>query len=253
MVAYMGDDERFDYLYKFVAKHKYRPGKLGAARRHNLRLLTEGDLYVARFSGEPAARRATISAGGLDPADAERRVVVPGMTRRGGAGLHPAGRRPGRGHADGPLRGRRAQPRRPARSTSPAPTTPIAGSAPASPARTPPIRGRSTRTATSSRSPSDRNRAGATTSPGTSCCSAATPIDSRCRPTSPAGTGRSRRSRAPTTSRSIRRTISGSPRTAQPGTIAKADGLFRVPLEGAERGHVQQFLAVPTGPRPAAR
>ena len=30
-----------------------------------------------------------------------------------------------------------------------------------------------------------------------------------------------------------------------PGTIAKADGLFKVPLEGAERGHVQQFLAVP--------
>ena len=26
---------------------------------------------------------------------------------------------------------------------------------------------------------------------------------------------------------------------------AKADGLFKVPLEGAERGHVQQFLAVP--------
>ena len=30
-----------------------------------------------------------------------------------------------------------------------------------------------------------------------------------------------------------------------PGTIARADGLFKVPLEGAERGHVQQFLAVP--------
>ena len=52
VAAYMGDDERFDYLYKFVAKRKYRPGKTDAARRHNLTLLTEGDLYVARFSGE---------------------------------------------------------------------------------------------------------------------------------------------------------------------------------------------------------
>lgn len=30
-----------------------------------------------------------------------------------------------------------------------------------------------------------------------------------------------------------------------PGTIEKADGLFKVPLEGRQRGHVQQFLAVP--------
>jgi secreted PhoX family phosphatase len=30
-----------------------------------------------------------------------------------------------------------------------------------------------------------------------------------------------------------------------PGSISKADGLFRVPLEGDERGHLVQFLAVP--------
>jgi len=30
-----------------------------------------------------------------------------------------------------------------------------------------------------------------------------------------------------------------------PSTIEKADGLFKVPLEGRQRGHVQQFLAVP--------
>ncbi|MEX5268709.1 alkaline phosphatase PhoX [Kocuria sp. CPCC 204721] len=47
VVAYMGDDERFDYLYKFVSKRKYRKND----RRHNMTLLTEGDLYVARFSG----------------------------------------------------------------------------------------------------------------------------------------------------------------------------------------------------------
>jgi secreted PhoX family phosphatase len=31
----------------------------------------------------------------------------------------------------------------------------------------------------------------------------------------------------------------------QPSSIQKLDGLFKVPLEGSERGHVQQFLAVP--------
>jgi secreted PhoX family phosphatase len=47
VVAYMGDDERFDYLYKFVSKGRYRKND----RRHNMTLLREGDLYVARFSG----------------------------------------------------------------------------------------------------------------------------------------------------------------------------------------------------------
>ncbi|NUT32237.1 MAG: PhoX family phosphatase, partial [Hamadaea sp.] len=46
VVAYMGDDERFDYLYKFVSHKRYRPGD----RRHNLTLLESGDLYVAKFS-----------------------------------------------------------------------------------------------------------------------------------------------------------------------------------------------------------
>ena len=30
VVAYMGDDERFDYLYKFVSDKKFMPGRLGA-------------------------------------------------------------------------------------------------------------------------------------------------------------------------------------------------------------------------------
>ncbi|MDC7122545.1 PhoX family phosphatase [Cellulomonas fimi] len=50
VAAYMGDDERFDYLYKFVSKDRYREG-----RRHrdaNKRLLAAGNLYVARFLGD---------------------------------------------------------------------------------------------------------------------------------------------------------------------------------------------------------
>ncbi|GAA4436428.1 PhoX family phosphatase [Actinokineospora soli] len=56
VVAYMGDDERFDYIYKFVSKERMRPGSSRAARKHNKKLLTEGTLYVAKFTGNsPAA------------------------------------------------------------------------------------------------------------------------------------------------------------------------------------------------------
>ncbi|MDQ0677352.1 secreted PhoX family phosphatase [Arthrobacter pascens] len=47
VVAYSGDDERFDYLYKFVSKDKYREGD----RKHNMTLLSAGNLYVAQFTG----------------------------------------------------------------------------------------------------------------------------------------------------------------------------------------------------------
>ncbi|MQA04766.1 MAG: DUF839 domain-containing protein [Streptosporangiales bacterium] len=49
-VAYMGDDERFDYLYKFVSSGRMRSGDSKAAREHNKTLLTSGALYVARFA-----------------------------------------------------------------------------------------------------------------------------------------------------------------------------------------------------------
>ena len=52
VVAYMGDDERFEYLYKFVSKRRFRSGDGRRARRHNMRLLDEGDLYVAQFTGD---------------------------------------------------------------------------------------------------------------------------------------------------------------------------------------------------------
>ncbi|WP_298322918.1 PhoX family phosphatase [Haloactinopolyspora sp.] len=52
VVAYMGDDERFDYVYKFVSAKKYRDGTSRRDREHNLRLLEQGDLYVARFTGD---------------------------------------------------------------------------------------------------------------------------------------------------------------------------------------------------------
>lgn len=51
-VAYMGDDERGDYIYKFVSKKKFDPRPGPKARAHNKTLLTEGTLLVARFVGD---------------------------------------------------------------------------------------------------------------------------------------------------------------------------------------------------------
>jgi uncharacterized protein len=45
VAIYLGDDERFEYLYKFVTAAKFQPNNLGANRE----LLDQGTLYVARF------------------------------------------------------------------------------------------------------------------------------------------------------------------------------------------------------------
>ncbi len=54
-VAYMGDDERFDYIYKFVSAKKFMKGNSWAARKHNLTLLESGTLYVAKLEGDTEA------------------------------------------------------------------------------------------------------------------------------------------------------------------------------------------------------
>ncbi|WP_210604871.1 PhoX family protein [Brevibacterium oceani] len=64
-VAYMGDDEKFDYLYKFVSKDTYVEGD----REHNKTLLTAGDLYVAKFTGN--SPKAEIDGSGDVPSDGE--------------------------------------------------------------------------------------------------------------------------------------------------------------------------------------
>ncbi|MEU5939470.1 PhoX family phosphatase [Micromonospora sp. NPDC047548] len=66
VVAYMGDDERFDYLYKFVSDKKYLPGDSWVARKHNLTLLESGTLYVAQLEQTSAAE---IDGSGKLPAD----------------------------------------------------------------------------------------------------------------------------------------------------------------------------------------
>jgi uncharacterized protein len=67
VAAYMGDDERFDYLYKFVSRDAMRTGTRTADRAHNKTLLANGSLYVARFHGDSPASEITGS--GALPSD----------------------------------------------------------------------------------------------------------------------------------------------------------------------------------------
>ncbi|MER7969311.1 PhoX family protein [Streptomyces sp. NPDC005840] len=68
-VVYTGDDERFDYFYKFVGSKRMRKGSSRAVREHNLSLLDEGTLYVARLTGDSPAIE--IDGTGKLPADGE--------------------------------------------------------------------------------------------------------------------------------------------------------------------------------------
>ncbi|MEW2114991.1 PhoX family protein [Streptomyces sp. NPDC005474] len=68
-VVYTGDDERFDYFYKFVSSKRMRHGDSRSVREHNLSLLDEGTLYVAKLTGDSPAIE--IDGSGKLPADGE--------------------------------------------------------------------------------------------------------------------------------------------------------------------------------------
>ena len=122
VVAYMGDDERFDYLYKFVSKGKYIEGD----RKNNMGLLSEGNLFVAQFTGNsPAAEitgtGAVPSDGAFDGIGEWLPLVVDGKSAIAGMSVEEvlvytriaadkAANAKVRPHQDGPLRGRPAEP-----------------------------------------------------------------------------------------------------------------------------------------------
>ena len=80
VVAYMGDDERFDYVYRFVSRDKYRPGNSRKNRLHNLTLLSHGDLSVARFTGDGLEDGVSDGTGEWIPLTVDGESVVPGFT-----------------------------------------------------------------------------------------------------------------------------------------------------------------------------
>ncbi|WP_320670384.1 PhoX family protein [Patulibacter defluvii] len=58
-VLYMGDDKAGEGVYKFVSDREFLPGR----RSHNLRILEQGTLYIAKWSPEGRRRFASQDAG----------------------------------------------------------------------------------------------------------------------------------------------------------------------------------------------
>lgn len=80
VVAYSGDDARFEYLYKFVSSRKIAKGDSAKAKAHNMKLLTEGDLYVAKFIGDGAEDGEYDGTGVWLPLVKDGKSKVPGMS-----------------------------------------------------------------------------------------------------------------------------------------------------------------------------
>ena len=80
VAAYMGDDERGEYMYKFVSAGTCSPGTDAAAKARNRDLLATGTLYVAKFSGDGTADGQYDGTGAWIPLTSDTESFVPGMS-----------------------------------------------------------------------------------------------------------------------------------------------------------------------------
>ncbi len=80
VVAYMGDDERGDYLYRFVSAGTFDDRGTRRARKANMQLLETGTLYVARFAGDGAEDGRYDGTGRWIPLCSDTESFVDGMT-----------------------------------------------------------------------------------------------------------------------------------------------------------------------------
>ncbi|KJQ53131.1 PhoX family protein [Microbacterium sp. SA39] len=243
VVAYMGDDERNDYLYKFVSKNR-----ISGSRKKNLTLLSEGDLFVAKFTGdspidEITGTGALPSDGAFDgtgswvPLTRNGESIVPGFTTEQVlVYTRLAADAVGATKMDRP------------EDVEPSPVTGKVYVA---------LTNNSQRRAVDEANPVTGNRYGhvieLTETAGQSGTTFGWSILLLCG--DPATFGGAYFAGFPKEQVSP---ISCPDNVAfdsegnlwistdgAPGTIGYADGLFKVPLTGSERGHVQQFLAVP--------
>ncbi len=79
-VAYMGDDERGDYIYKFVSRDAFDPRDNQAARKQNMALLSRGTLYVARLTDEDQGDAEYDGLGQWIALANDKESFVPGMS-----------------------------------------------------------------------------------------------------------------------------------------------------------------------------
>jgi secreted PhoX family phosphatase len=80
VAVYMGDDERGDYVYKFVSRDKMNTARTAAARRENMRLLRHGTLFVARFAGDGLEDQRYDGTGRWIPLTSDAESFVEGMS-----------------------------------------------------------------------------------------------------------------------------------------------------------------------------
>lgn len=80
VAAYTGDDERGEYIYKFVSRDKMERGRSRRARSHNRTLLDHGTLYVAKFNGDGTDDGVYDGAGEWIALTSDKQSFVDGMT-----------------------------------------------------------------------------------------------------------------------------------------------------------------------------